>query len=171
MKMRTLKLAAEDYLKALRGKFSVNLPADVELLDLRFDLSQKQVVAIIRSDSFEDILEAIPIPEWNPKPQEKSVAPQQTLTRKVEPKIMDIKSPAAKVVPVVQNQDTGKLEEEFAPEQRKLLKFVVEGDFVKVKPIQFLKTEWEDINDVVKSLGGRWVKGDIINYWEVPRIK
>jgi hypothetical protein len=37
-----------------------------------------------------------------------------------------------------------------------------------VKPIQFLKAEWEDINEVVRSLGGKWVKGDIISYWEIP---
>jgi len=39
---------------------------------------------------------------------------------------------------------------------------------VIVKPTLFLKEEWNDINDVVKSLGGKWVKGDIINYWEIP---
>jgi hypothetical protein len=37
-----------------------------------------------------------------------------------------------------------------------------------VKPVQFLKAEWEDINEVVRSLGGKWVKGDIISYWEIP---
>ena len=37
-----------------------------------------------------------------------------------------------------------------------------------VKPVMFLKAEWEDINEVVRSLGGKWVKGDIISYWEIP---
>jgi hypothetical protein len=37
-----------------------------------------------------------------------------------------------------------------------------------VKPVQFLKAEWDDINDVVRGLGGKWVKGDIISYWEIP---
>ena len=46
--------------------------------------------------------------------------------------------------------------------------YVVEGEFVIVKPVQFLKEEWEDINEVVRSCGGRWVKGDIISYWEIP---
>jgi hypothetical protein len=34
--------------------------------------------------------------------------------------------------------------------------------------VTFLKTEWDDINEVVRSLGGKWVKGDIISYWEIP---
>ena len=55
-----------------------------------------------------------------------------------------------------------------SPDQRKLLSFKVEGEFVIVKPVQFLKEEWEDINEVVRSCGGRWVKGDIISYWEIP---
>ena len=44
----------------------------------------------------------------------------------------------------------------------------LEGDFVIVKPIQYLKAEWNELNEVVRSLGGRWVKGDIISYWEIP---
>jgi hypothetical protein len=60
------------------------------------------------------------------------------------------------------------MEEEFTPEQRKLLSFKVEGDFVIVKPIQYLKAEWNELNEVVRSLGGKWVKGDIISYWEIP---
>jgi hypothetical protein len=31
-----------------------------------------------------------------------------------------------------------------------------------------LKAEWNEINDVVKSLGGKWVKGDIVSYWAIP---
>ncbi len=34
--------------------------------------------------------------------------------------------------------------------------------------LMFLKAEWDDINEVVRSLGGKWVKGDIISYWEIP---
>jgi hypothetical protein len=63
---------------------------------------------------------------------------------------------------------TSRIEDEFTPEQRKLLSFRVEGDYVIVKPIQFLKAEWDDINETVKSLGGKWVKGDIISYWTIP---
>ena len=60
------------------------------------------------------------------------------------------------------------MEKEFSPEQRRILSFTVKGDVVVVKPTQFLKAEWEDINEVVRSLGGKWVKGDIISYWEIP---
>jgi len=67
------------------------------------------------------------------------------------------------------NMDTCGFEDEFTKEQRKLLKFTSDADFVFVKPIQFLKTEWEDINDTVKSIGGKWVKGGTIDYWAIPK--
>jgi len=60
------------------------------------------------------------------------------------------------------------MENEFTPDQRKLLSFTVKEDAVVVKPVVFLKAEWDDINDVVRGIGGRWVKGDIISYWEIP---
>jgi hypothetical protein len=31
-----------------------------------------------------------------------------------------------------------------------------------------LKDEWDDINDTVRSLGGRWVKGETESYWLIP---
>jgi hypothetical protein len=74
-------------------------------------------------------------------------------------------------VPVKKPQpkrNTNLMEEEFSMEQRKLLSFTVEGNYVIVKPAKFLKAEWDDINEVVRSVGGRWVKGDIISYWEIP---
>jgi len=67
------------------------------------------------------------------------------------------------------NMDTCGFEDEFTKEQRKLLKFTSDDEFVFVKPIQFLKTEWEDINDTVKSIGGKWVKGGTIDYWAIPK--
>ena len=60
------------------------------------------------------------------------------------------------------------MEEEFSQEQRKLLSFTVDKEYLVVKPVKFLKAEWDDINEVVRSLGGRWVKGAIISYWEIP---
>jgi hypothetical protein len=60
------------------------------------------------------------------------------------------------------------MENEFSPEQQKLLSFTTKGDCVVVKPVSFLKAEWDDINETVRSLGGKWVKGDIISYWEIP---
>ena len=67
------------------------------------------------------------------------------------------------------NIDTCGFEDEFTKEQRKMLKFTSTDDFVIVKPTQFLKTEWEDINDTVKSIGGKWVKGGTIDYWAIPK--
>jgi hypothetical protein len=69
---------------------------------------------------------------------------------------------------ILQNPDISEVEKEFSPEQRNLLTFTVKDENVLVKPTQFLKTDWDDINDVAKSLGGKWVKGDIISYWAIP---
>ena len=68
MKIRIIKLTPELLIELLQGKtssFSSNLPSDTELLDLKLDLFSKQVLAVVRSDSFEDIAESYPIPEFN----------------------------------------------------------------------------------------------------------
>jgi hypothetical protein len=152
-------------MEALQGKsaaFTSNLPDNVELLDIKYDLFSKQILAIVRSDSFEDAAESYPIPEFTVTyaTSAKTVSKPATITKP---------APA----PIVKTQtrpkrDTSMMEEEFTPEQRKLLNFKLEGDFVIVKPIQYLKAEWNELNEVVRSLGGRWVKGDIISYWEIP---
>jgi hypothetical protein len=174
MKMRTIKLNPEFLMQALQGKTETcasNLPSDLELLDIKYDLSSGQVFAVVRSDSFEDVADAYPIPEFKVTyaKSEKSVKAetQHVKSVRVETKPAPVAKPAEK--PRVQaSQDTSAVEEEFSPEQRELLSFTVDGDFVVVKPLEYLKAEWNEINDVVKSLGGRWVKGDIISYWEVP---
>jgi hypothetical protein len=175
MKMRTIKLTSKFLSDAIQGKaaaFATNLPQDVELLDVKFDLCSNQVMAVIRSNSFEDVAESCPIPEFkvNYAPAAKT-ASQPSSTNKIEPKPSPIFKPESsglKKIETNRNQATNKIEEEFNPEQRKLLNFKIEGDYAIVKPTQFLKAEWEDINEVVKSLGGKWVKGDIISYWQVP---
>jgi hypothetical protein len=75
---------------------------------------------------------------------------------------------AAKKTLEQKKPNTSLMEEEFSEAQRKLLSFSVDRNFLVVKPAKFLKAEWDDINEVVRSLGGKWVKGDIISYWEVP---
>lgn len=173
MKMRTIKLTPKFLTEALQGKaasFASNLPNDIELLDLKFDLFSNQVCAIIRSESFEDLAEAQPIPELNITYTAKPKTEPQIATVKNEAKPTIIR-PELSPPPKPQahsNQYTSKMEEEFSPEQRKLLSFKIDGDCVIVKPTQFLKAEWEDINEVVRSLGGKWVKGDIISYWQIP---
>ena len=169
MKMRIIKLTPEMLIELLKGKtanFTSNLPNDTELLDIKFDLFSKQVLAVVRSESFEDIGESYPIPEFNlTSTKDTIIAPKQPTTVKSEPK----PEPKIATTNTVQPSKTAlKMENEFSPEQRKVLSFTVKGDYVIVKPIQFLKAEWEDINEVVRSLGGRWVKGDIISYWEIP---
>jgi len=156
-------------IELLQGKTSnckSNLPSDTELLDLKFDLFSKQVLAVVRSNSFEDIAESYPIPEFNiTTVTDTKIATKPTAVVKPEPK------PEPKIAASNQAQPSKtalKMENEFSPEQRKVLSFTVKGDYVIVKPIQFLKAEWEDINEVVRSLGGKWVKGDIISYWEIP---
>lgn len=165
MKMRMIKLSPEFLIDTLRGKascFPSNLPGDLELLAIKYDPFSKQVSAIVRSNSFEDVGESFPIPEFNlvysetPKP---GFQPKASI--RPEPK------PTEKTM-VQPSQDTGGVEKEFSAEQRELLSFIVEGDYVLVKPIQYLKAEWDEINDVVGSIGGKWVKGDIISFWVVP---
>ena len=127
---------------------------------------QNKCLCIVRSDSFEDIAESYPIPEFNlTNTQSAKIAPKPTVTLNQNPSLnlkLHLQS-------TVQPSKTAiKMENEFSPEQRKVLSFTVKGDYVIVKPIQFLKAEWDDINEVVRSLGGKWVKGDIISYWEIP---
>jgi len=171
MKMRIIKLTPEYLVELLQGKASSlasNLPGDTELLDLKLDLFSKQVLAIVRSDSFEDVAETYPIPELkltNVKEPKTASKPILTTVAKIESKL-EAKSTNVKLTQPI--KAAIKMENEFSPEQRKLLSFTVKGDCVVVKPTQFLKAEWEDINEVVRSLGGRWVKGDIISYWEIP---
>jgi hypothetical protein len=169
MKIRIIKLTPEFLVELLRGKtssFASNLPADTELLDLKFDLFSKQILAVVRSESFEDVAESYPIPEFTLTKSGES-KPAQKLVGRV--KIESKPAPASTNVKMIQPSKAAlKMENEFSPEERKLLSFTVKGDVVVVKPIQFLKEEWEDINEVVRSLGGKWVKGDIISYWEIP---
>ncbi len=177
MRIRTLKLSPDLVIKLLQGKSNCNasnLPEDTELLDLKFDLFSNQVLAVIRSKSFEDVAYLQPPPEFRLSSNAlgKS-APQPAVaitTVKPESKPVSASKPVEpenKPVPHPSSY-TGRVEEEFSPTQRKLLSFRVEGDCVIVKPTQFLKAEWDDINETVRSLGGKWVKGDIISYWAIP---
>jgi hypothetical protein len=173
VKMRTIKLAPKLVIEALQGKATAlvsNLPADVELLDLKFDLCSNQILAIIRSDSFRDIAELYPIPEFKLSYAPSRAAGSQANTSVISaPETANVAVPEpSKKAQAQPSQSVSRMEEEFTPEQRKLLSFSVDGDCVILKPIQFLKTEWGDINDVVRGLGGRWVKGDISSYWEIP---
>jgi hypothetical protein len=165
MKIRMIKLNPDFLMQTLQGKAesgASNLPSDVELLDIKYDLFSNQVSAIIRSDSFEDVAESYPIPEFKVTYTKSDKGESQPAKRiKLEAKPIEKSHVQA-------SQDVRDIEEEFSPEQRELLSFTVDGDFVVVKPLDYLKAEWNEINDVVKSLGGRWVKGDIISYWEIP---
>jgi hypothetical protein len=165
MKMRMIKLNPEFLIEALQGKAAPctsNLPDDVDLLDIKYDLFSMQVFAIIRSDSFEDVAESYPIPEFKVIYTTSSkVEIQPTISTKIESK--PIEKPRIQT-----SQDVRAVEEEFSPEQLELLSFTVDGDYVVVKPIQYLKAEWNEINAVVRSLGGKWVKGDSISYWAIP---
>jgi hypothetical protein len=175
MKMRTIKLTSKTLIETLQGKAPMSgLPSDMELLDIKFDLPSNQVIAIVRSDSFEDIPEKYPVPEL-------TLTYMQSTKASVSPKIIAPKivfqstssnksetQPAINKPQPQMNQYASKMAEEFSPDQRKLLSFTVSEDCVIVKPIQFLKAEWDDINETVRSLGGKWVKGDIVSYWTIP---
>jgi hypothetical protein len=166
MKMRMIKLRPEFLIEKLQGKvssFTSNLPDDIELLDIKYDLFSKQVSAIIRSDSFEDVAESYPIPEFNII---------YTTNRKAESQPTTNSKPESKPpekTPVQPSQDTSAVEKEFSSEQRKLLSFTADGEYVIIKPNQYLKNEWDEINDTVRSLGGKWTKGDSFSYWAIRR--
>jgi hypothetical protein len=180
VKMRTIKLSSRVLLEKLQGKPSaqtLNIPNDAELLDIKYDLFSGQVIAAVRSEAFEDIPETYPIPELAvaapgattrsaPSVSVQKTKSKSTLISEAEPMVLKktFVSPKPK-------SNTGLMEEEFSMEQRKVLSFSLDGDFVVVKPVKFLKAEWDDINEVVRSIGGRWVKGDIISYWEIPLPK
>jgi hypothetical protein len=174
MKLRIIKLTPEQLVALLQGRalsFAAQLPSDTELLDAKVDLFNKQVMLVIRSNSFEDIAETLPIPELALSAQEEtkvSSKPVSVATLKAVAPKPEISLSIAKPVAPSVSRYAAKMENEFSPEQRKLLSFTVKGDSVVVKPVMFLKAEWDDINDVVRGLGGRWVKGDIISYWEIP---
>jgi len=175
MKMRMIKLNPDFLMKAIQGKpvtCASNLPDDAELLDIKYDLFAKQLFAIVRSDSFEDVADAYPIPELN-----LTYTTSAKLETKLEPKpaIKPESKPVASVKPepvekasTPTSQDVRAVEEEFSQEQRELLSFTADGDYVIIKPTQYLKAEWNEINEVVRSLGGKWVKGDFFSYWEIP---
>lgn len=177
MKLRILKVTPEQLLRALQGKSStLNLPDDTELIDVKYDAFTKEVAVVVRSESFEDVAEFMPIPDANL--DVKTIA-KKTSVQNIQPaistnigagiKTLETKNVSKPQAQLKGDQDTAGIENEFTNEQRKLLRFSSDGDNVIVKPTQFLKAEWEDINDVVKSLGGQWVKGAVIPCWSIPK--
>jgi hypothetical protein len=182
VKIRVIKLRPEFFIKMLRGKtnsYASNLPNDTELLAIKYDLFSNQICAIIRSNSFKDIAESHPIEELNvaytPEfdvvytPGSREPSPNtKPETRFVPRGSAMIRPKPEEEIQTGPSADTINTEAEFTPEQRKLLDFSVKGENVTVKPIRFLKDEWGDINDTVRSLGGRWVKGETESYWLIP---
>jgi hypothetical protein len=174
MKMRMIKLNPDFLMEAVQGKaaaFASNLPSDLELLDIKYDLFAKQVFAIVRSDSFEDAADTYPIPELkvtyaNAKAEPKQETKPVTVAK---PKpVATVKAEPAAKASAPKSQNVKAVEEEFSPEQLQLLTFKADGDYVMIKPTEYLKAEWNEINEIVRSLGGKWVKGDFFSYWEIP---
>ncbi len=171
MKIQILKLTPESLVRLLQGKATANttnLPSDTEILDIKMDLFTKQVSMVIRSESFEDIAENIPPPELQLSKSTESRSTPKPATAVKSQTVTETKSMVAKLPQPQPSRMASKMENEFSPEQRKLLNFTAKENCVVVKPVMFLKAEWDDINEVVRSLGGKWVKGDIISYWEIP---
>ena len=171
MKIRIVKLSPELLVGLLHGKistFTSNLPSDAEILDIKMDLFTKQVSMIVRSDSFEDVAESISFPELILSKTAEVNCPVKSSVP-IKPQVStESKSNIAKLPKPQPSRMASKMENEFSPDQRKLLSFTAKDNCVVVKPVMFLKAEWDDINEVVRSLSGKWVKGDIISYWEIP---
>ena len=165
MKMRILKLDPTLFVEMLRGtkKSNIsNLPNNLELIDIKFDLFSDQIQVVVRSDDFEDVANSYPIPNFK-------------ISTAVSPPVISRSSvtskPYSKVTktPVVNtNKVISAYQKEFNPDQLGLLSFTVKGDYLIVKPVQYLKNEWNEINEVVKNIGGEWIKGSIISYWKIP---
>lgn len=171
MKIRIVKLSPEFLLGLLHGKvstFTSNLPSDAEILDIKMDLFTKQVSVVVRSDSFEDVAESMSIPELTLSKNAESKSPIKSSAPLKLQAAPELKSNIAKLPSPQPSRMASKMENEFSPDQRKLLSFTAKDNCVVVKPVMFLKAEWDDINEVVRSLSGKWVKGDIISYWEIP---
>jgi hypothetical protein len=199
LKHKILKLTPEELIRALQGNTTQhNYPTDTELIDIKYDAFTKQVTTIIRSNTFEEVPEGTPTPEYthktttNPQqPQTPTITdtptktPTNNQTTTIQQKSLIQTLTATPTQPTSSTSigtgvktlgpkpetklDTCGFEDEFTKEQRKVLKFTSSDDYVIVKPTQFLKTEWEDINDTVKSIGGKWVKGATIDYWAIPK--
>ena len=163
--MRLLKLDPTFLMELLQGKkksIASNLPTDIELIDIKYDLFSGKVLVVIRSDNFDDVAKSYPIPDLNLDSVKSTKKNSKLLAdSKQETKVTKTRS-------VNVDQDINAYQKEFSPEQRELLSFKIEGDYLIVKPVQYLKKEWNEINEVVKNIGGEWIKGSIISYWKIP---
>ena len=94
---------------------------------------------------------------------------RQNIYRRYESEQASKPKPKVAETPSVNsNKIISAYQKEFNPEQIELLNFSVKGDYLIVKPAQYLKNEWNEINKVVKNIGGEWIKGSIISYWKIP---
>jgi hypothetical protein len=171
MKIRIVKLSPELLVALLQGKvsaFNSNLPSDAEILDIKMDLFTNQVSVVVRSESFEDVADSMSFPELILSKTLDSTGPVKSSVPLKTQVSIEAKSNIAKLPQPQPSRMASKMENEFSPEQRKLLSFTAKENCIVVKPVIFLKTEWDDINEVVRSLGGKWIKGDIISFWEIP---
>ena len=165
MKMRILKLDPTLFVEMLRGtkKSNIsNLPNNLELIDIKFDLFSDQIQVVVRSDDFEDVADSYPIPNFKISTAvSPPVISRSLVTSKPDSKV-------TKKPDVNTNKVINAYQKEFNPDQLELLSFTIRGDYLIVKPVQYLKNEWNEINEVVKNIGGEWIKGSIISYWKIP---
>lgn len=169
--MRILKLKPDNLLDLLRGKKESvisNLPDDIELIKIKYNLFTGTVLLVVRSNTFGDLKNSYPIPEFKP---EFSQSTKYTASEKKIPTLIPVSKATVKKTreqKATVNQDILAYQKEFSPEQRELLRFKIEGDYLIVKPATYLKKEWNEINEVAKNIGGEWIKGSIISYWKIP---
>ena len=162
MKFKMLTLNQKSFIEVLRGteKSNItNLPDDLELIDIKYDLFSGQIQIIVRSDDFEDT-GSCPIPNFEDSSVHTPIVASKPLVTS-KPKVVETPS-------VNSNKIISAYQKEFNPEQIELLNFSIKGDYLIVKPAQYLKNEWNEINEVVKNIGGEWIKGSIISYWKIP---
>ncbi len=139
MKVKVLTFSPELLAELLRTDAILNagIPSNAELVDLKLDLASNEVSAVFRTSNI-DVENA-----------SKNETPCKALSRIGECTILE------------------SLKNKFAPQHRKLLTFEVESGILHARPVQALGSEWNEINDFVQNLGGRWIKDETGGYWEI----
>jgi hypothetical protein len=145
MRVRVLKFPRELLAEMLRKESSLNasLPSDAALVELGLDLKSNDVLAVFRTESIDG---------GDAESAAETDSPCKSLSKIGECKILQ------------------SLENRFAPQHRKLLTFEIESGILYARPIQKLANEWNEINDFVGKIGGRWIKDMTDGYWEIPLL-
>jgi hypothetical protein len=150
MSIKQLRLPSELIIQSIINDSSLgaNISLGAKLIDLKFDLLSNQVLATILSDPTAP-------PKKYPPPTD-----EQGLVSEDEMKCSSL----AKLTPC---KIAERIQKELSTYSDKL-QLTVKSKFIIAKPTGALSSEWEEINNLVTDIGGKWVKGENSSYWEIP---